>query len=205
MIAYQDVKDPCYEGLDLIPGSELKIVDEDKQLLPVGQVGEICVRSPVTNSFRGYLENPQATAKTISPTGWIHTSDMGFIDDRGKLIISGRCADMIKRASQKIFPVEIETVLLKYPDVKDVVVVGVPDDRLFEEICACVIPKQSSTLETDAKAFEDWMARQWAPSQTGLELKPKYLLLMKEYPKTDTGKTDRKSIKATAMGKLQLR
>ena len=204
-IAYQDVEDPCYEGMDLTPGNELKIVDEDKRLLPVGQVGEICIRSPVTKSFLGYLENPQATAKTISPTGWVHTGDMGYIDDRGKLIISGRRADMIKRATTKISPVGIERVLLKYPDVEDVIVVGVPDDRLFEELCACVIPKENSTLELDSKVFEDWMARQWTPSETGLEKKPRYLLFMKEFPKNNTGKTDRKTIKDTAMRKLQLR
>jgi fatty-acyl-CoA synthase len=182
----------------------LKIVSEDYKLAPIGDVGEICIRSPITNSFLGYLENDEATMKAISRTGWVHTSDMGFIDHRGKLTILGRGADMIKRATVLISPVEVENVLIKHPDVKDVLVVGVPDGRLYEELCACVIPKENSILESSVKAFKDWMSRQLTPDEQGLSMNPKYLLMMKEFPKTNTGKSDRKATKTTAAQELEL-
>ncbi|KAK3746023.1 hypothetical protein QZH41_003246 [Actinostola sp. cb2023] len=130
------------EGFELMCLSELNIVDENTQVLSVGQVGEICVRSP--KAFLKYLSNPDATRNTISRTGWVHTGDFGQMNSRGRITITGRKDDMIKRATVKIFPVEVEKVLTKYDDVKDASVVGVPDVRLYEELCACIIPKKGS-------------------------------------------------------------
>ena len=129
---------------------------------------------------------------------------MGILDDKGKLRLSGRRSDMIKRATVKIFPAEIEKVLVRHPDVKDTVVVGVPDARLYEELCACVIPKKGSTLESSVAAFEEWMDHQWTPDEQGLTLKPKYLVIMEEFPKTKTGKSDRKVIRVAAAEKLEI-
>ncbi|KAK3735617.1 hypothetical protein QZH41_007394 [Actinostola sp. cb2023] len=118
------------EGLELVCLNELKIEDENIQVLPVGQVGEICVRSPI--AFVEYLSNPDATGKTISRTGWVHTGDLGKINSRGRLTITGRKDDMIKRATVKIFPSEVEKVLTKYDDVKDMPV------SLVFQMCACM-------------------------------------------------------------------
>ncbi|KAK3746026.1 hypothetical protein QZH41_003240 [Actinostola sp. cb2023] len=145
------------EGLELISLNELKIVDENIQILPVGEVGEICLRSPT--AFLEYFFNPEATRKTISRTGWVHTSDIGKMNPSGRFTITGRKDDMIKRATVKIFPAEVEKVLTKYDDVKDASVVGVPDVRLYEELCACIIPKKGSALESDMADFEKWMSQ----------------------------------------------
>ncbi|KAK3746022.1 hypothetical protein QZH41_003245 [Actinostola sp. cb2023] len=159
------------EELELMCLSELKIVDENIQVLPVGQVGEICLRSPT--AFLEYLLNPDATSKTISRTGWVHTGDLGKMNSRGRITITGRKDDMIKRATVKIFPVEVEKVLTKYDNVKDASVVGVPDVRLYEELCACIIPKKGSALESDMADFEKWMSQTFTPDEQGLTLKPK--------------------------------
>ncbi|KAK3746027.1 hypothetical protein QZH41_003241 [Actinostola sp. cb2023] len=188
------------EGLELVCLNELKIVDENIQVLPVGQVGEICVRSP--SDFVEYLFNPDATSKTISRTGWVHTGDLGKINSRGRITITGRKDDMIKRATVKIFPAEVEKVLTKYDDVKDASVVGVPDVRLYEELCACIIPKKGSALESDMSEFEKWMSQTFTPDEQGLTLKPKYVLLVDDFPKTKTGKLDRRALKITAAKKL---
>ncbi|KAK3730892.1 hypothetical protein QZH41_002989 [Actinostola sp. cb2023] len=158
------------EGLELLSLNELKIVDENIQVLPVGQVGQICLRSP--KAFKEYLFNPDATSKTISRTGWLHTGDFGKVNSRGRLMITGRKDDMIKRAAVKIFPAEVEKVLTKYDDVKDASVVGIPDVRLYEELCACIIPKKGSALESDMADFEKWMSQTFTPDEQGLTLKP---------------------------------
>ncbi|KAK3735623.1 hypothetical protein QZH41_007399 [Actinostola sp. cb2023] len=164
------------EGLELMCLNELKIVDENIQVLPVGQVGEICVRSPAT--FLEYLFNADATSKTISRTGWVHTGDLGKINSRGRLTITGRKDDMIKRATVKIFPAEVEKVLTKYDDVKDACVVGVPDVRLYEELCVCIIPKKGSALESDMADFEKWMSQTFTPDEQGLTLKPNFKMAL---------------------------
>ncbi|KAK3714769.1 hypothetical protein QZH41_007489 [Actinostola sp. cb2023] len=188
------------EGLELFCLNELKIVDENIQVLPVGQVGEICARSPTT--FLEYLFNPDATSKTISRTGWVHTGDLGKLNSRGRFTITGRKGQMIKRATVKIFPAEVEKVLTKYDDVKDASVVGIPDVRLYEELCACIIPKKGSAIESDMADFEKWMSQTFIPDEQGLTLKPKYVLLVDDFPKTKTGKVDRKALKITAAKKL---
>ncbi|KAK3746024.1 hypothetical protein QZH41_003247 [Actinostola sp. cb2023] len=188
------------EGFDLNSLNELKIVDENIQVLPVGQMGEICLRS--RSVFLEYLFNPDATSKTISRTGWVHTGDLGKMNSRGRFTITGRKGDMIKRATVKIFPAEVEKVLTKYDDVKDACVVGVPDVRLYEELCACIIPKKGSALESDMADFEKWMSQTFTPDEQGLTLKPKYVLLVDDFPKTKTGKLDRKALKITAAKKL---
>ncbi|KAK3746028.1 hypothetical protein QZH41_003243 [Actinostola sp. cb2023] len=188
------------EGLELISLIELKIVDENIQILPVGEVGEICLRSPT--AFLEYFFNPEATRKTISRTGWVHTSDIGKMNSSGRFTITGRKDDMIKKATVKIFPAEVEQVLTKYDDVKDASVVGVPDVRLYEELCACIIPKKGSALESDMTDFEKWMSQIFTPDEQGLTLKPKYVLLVDDFPKRKTGKLDRKALKITAAKKL---
>ena len=187
-------------GLDLLPSNELKLIDEEAKVVLHGEIGEICIRSSLM--FSEYLENAEATSQAISSTGWVHTGDLGFLNQKGKLKVCGRKSDMIKRATVKIIPAQIEKVLLQHPDVKDAVLIGVPDVRLYEELCACVIPKKGSALESSVAGFEEWMSSQWTPDEQGLTLKPKYTLLMEEFPRTKTGKPDRKAIKVKAARKL---
>jgi fatty-acyl-CoA synthase len=195
-----DIGEDGDAGLQLLPNNELKIVDNNNCLVLIGDVGEICVRS--TPSFLGYFEDPEATSQAISPTGWFRTGDLGYINRSGKLMISGRTFDIIKRAVDKIAPAAVEKVLIEYPGVKDVVVVGVPDVRLGEELCACVVAKNRNILESSRTEFEEWMTQQWSVDQQGLSLKPKYVLVVEEFPQTNTGKTDRKALRVDAARKL---
>lgn len=199
---FDDKSADAYDSMNVFPSTELKIVNDKKDVVAVGQKGEICVRSRV--SFCGYLEDPKAEMRDIDTHGWIHTDDAGYIDDQGGLHVCGRMHEVITRAIDKIYPVEVERVLSLYPDIKAVAVVGVPDDRLYEEICACVIPKLGSELGSSITEFDQWASSQWEADDLGLTRKQRYTLVFKEFPATKTGKIDRKTLKALAVEKLGL-
>ena len=126
-----------------MPQTEISIrsVDGENRLLPVGEVGEICVRGYCV--MIGYHENPSATAETIDADGWLHTGDLGTLDRRGYLRITGRVKEMIIRGGENLFPAEIENALLEHPDVAEVAVVGLPDDK-WGEIVACFVRLEPS-------------------------------------------------------------
>ncbi|XP_020913431.1 acyl-CoA synthetase family member 2, mitochondrial [Exaiptasia diaphana] len=191
--------------LSLSSGSEIKVVDTKEKIVPRGMSGEICVRNSTV--FLEYLDNPEATKQNKSPTGWFHTGDIGIMYDDGKIEVLGREKEIIKGAYDKVFPAEIEKVLLKHPSVADVCVVGVPDHRLHEEICACVVLKETEEQSCDEKIkkeLQDWCKEQWPPGPDGMSLTPKYFLAMKSFPFTATGKVFRREIKAEAIKCLSL-
>ena len=134
------------ESLDIIcnttglpmPQTEVSIrsVDGESRVLPVGEVGEICVRGYCV--MIGYHDNPKATADAIDADSWLHTGDLGTLDRQGYLRITGRVKEMIIRGGENLFPAEIENTLLEHPDVAEVAVVGLPDDK-WGEIVACFV------------------------------------------------------------------
>jgi len=109
---------------------------DDNSVLPVDHVGEICVRGYL--NMLGYHANPQATAETVDSEGWLHTGDLGAIDARGYVRITGRVKEMIIRGGENMFPAEIENVLLTHADVAEVAIVGLPDAK-WGEIVACFV------------------------------------------------------------------
>lgn len=113
------------------PGFEVKIIDGAGELLPVGQVGEVCLRTPA--AMIEYWGLPEATAATLVD-GWIHTGDAGSLDEEGYLFIRDRIKDMIIVAGEKIYPTEIENALVRHPAVAEAAVVGVPDERFGEAV-----------------------------------------------------------------------
>jgi fatty-acyl-CoA synthase len=118
-----------------LPCTEMSIrAIDSNQVVPVGQVGEICTRGYC--NMIGYNDNPEATAKTIDAQGWLHTGDLGTMDSRGFFKVTGRVKDMIIRGGENLFPAEIENVLLEHPAVAEVAVVGVPDEK-WGEIAIC--------------------------------------------------------------------
>ncbi len=118
-----------------LPCTEMSIrAIDSNQVVPIGQVGEICTRGYC--NMIGYNDNPEATAKTIDAQGWLHTGDLGTMDSRGFLKVTGRVKDMIIRGGENLFPAEIENVLLEHPAVAEVAVVGVPDEK-WGEIAVC--------------------------------------------------------------------
>ena len=130
-----------------IPGCEVKIVDGDGNIVPRNEDGEVLVRSRMT--FQGYLKNVEATKSVFTNDSWLRTGDTGLISDDGRLRISGRVGEMISRGTRKIMPVAIEQVILTKKNIAKVVVVGVPDQRLYEEVCVCFVSGTDMELTPD--------------------------------------------------------
>lgn len=118
------------------PGMEILIVDEDDKPVATGEVGEICLKSG--SIMKGYWNNPEATDETIV-NDWFHTGDAGFLDDEGYLYIHDRVKDMIVSGGENIYPAEVENGLFSHPDIADVAVVGVPDEKWGEAVKAIVV------------------------------------------------------------------
>jgi cyclohexanecarboxylate-CoA ligase len=123
----------------VIPSMELKITDDDRLELPVGQDGRLLVRGP--NNFLGYFERPELTAAAMDEDGWFDTGDVARIDKKGYIRITGRTKELIIRGGENIPVVEVEAALYQHPKVHEVSVIGVPDERLGERACAVVIPE----------------------------------------------------------------
>ncbi|UCF47904.1 MAG: AMP-binding protein [Myxococcales bacterium] len=172
-------------------GAELKIVDpkDRSRELPANEIGEICFRGPTL--FVGYYKQPELTAETRDDEGWFYTGDLGFKDDDGYLCFAGRAKEVINRGGSKVYPKEIEDLLAGHPSVGDVAVVGWPDERLGEKVCAYVIPNG------DAPTLDD--IRAWCEAQKVTKyMIPQYLIVMDEFPMTPTGKVRKASLQEDA-------
>lgn len=123
-------------------GNEMKVVDEDDNEVPNGELGEIVLRGP--NIFKGYFKNPEATEKAFA-NGWFHTGDIGYRDADGFFYIADRKSDMIIRAGENIYPREIDDVLYTHPAVAHAAVIGVPDELYGEEVAAFIVLKDGYT------------------------------------------------------------
>ncbi|MGH9213022.1 MAG: AMP-binding enzyme, partial [Acidimicrobiales bacterium] len=130
-----------------IPGVEVRIVDDDGVEQKPGDAGEIVVRG--YNVMPGYFEDPTQTAETVDGDGWLHTGDIGWMDERGYIKITDRKKDMYIVGGFNAYPAEIENLLLAHPDLGQVAVVGTPDQRLGEVGLAFVIPKPGHTVDPD--------------------------------------------------------
>ena len=134
------------------PGTELKVVDGELQEVPTGTVGEILIRSP--QNMVGYWNQPDATAATILPDGFLRTGDAGYLDEDGYLYIHDRVKDMIISGGENVYPAEVENRLMAHPDVADCAVIGVPDDKWGETPKALVVRTPDATLtEAELIAF----------------------------------------------------
>ncbi len=161
-----------------MPDQEVEIMDEDNRILPYGEKGEICIKGDAV--MIGYLNKPEATAETIKD-GWLHTGDMGYMDETGYVYISGRKKEMINRGGENIYPREIEIPLEKHPKIADVAVIGKPDPALGERVQACVIlaEKDSMTSEEVVEYLRDKIAKYKLPE---------FVEFMDEFPRNPTGK-----------------
>jgi non-ribosomal peptide synthetase component E (peptide arylation enzyme) len=166
-----------------LPGVELRIVDEWRRDLPSGEVGEIAFRGPTL--FAGYHRRDDLTAATRDAEGWFYTGDLGSVDDDGYLTVAGRRKEMINRGGTKIFPIEIENLLDAHPDVEDVAVVGMPDFRLGERVCAYVVPRAGSEVTLDGLAA--FLEQQ----HVSRSLVPEHLVVVEQLPMTPTGKVQK--------------
>jgi fatty-acyl-CoA synthase len=163
-----------------LPHQEVKVVDhETGRTVPVGTVGEICFRG--YHVMRGYYGNDKATAETIDHAAWLHSGDLGTMDEDGYVRITGRLKDMIIRGGENIYPAEIEAYLFTHPKIAQVAVFGVPDERMGEEVAAWVqLHAGESMTEEELLAFcRDGMAHFKVP---------RYIRFVEEFPMTVTGK-----------------
>lgn len=174
------LEDLCETVGQALPQTELSIRDPaTNAVVPIGVVGEICARS--YGVMLEYNDNPEATAATIDGQGWLHTGDLGTMDARGYLKITGRVKEMIIRGGENLFPAEIENTLLEHPDVAEVAVVGAPDDRWGEIVICFVRLAAGATL--DRQALVAHCRERISPQKT-----PAHWFEVSEWPLTGSGK-----------------
>ena len=167
-------------------GIEVRILGEDDRELPRREVGEICVRGPTV--MKGYWERPEATAESLR-SGWLHTGDVGYMDEHGYVYILDRTKDMIISGGSNIYPREIEEVLLQHPAISEVCVIGVPDELWGEAVMAVVVPKQEAQVTP-----EEIIA--FAGERMASYKKPKSVDFVTELPKSAYGKILKRELRA---------
>jgi len=162
------------------PGVEAAILDPaTRRPLPPGTEGEVCCRG--YNVMKGYYKMPEQTAAVMDPDGWLHTGDLGTCDENGYYRITGRIKDIIIRGGENISPREIEDLLLPLPEIRDVQVVGAPDEKYGEIPVAFVILN-------DGRALAEEDIRDHVRQHLAAYKVPKYVFFVDEYPLTASGK-----------------
>jgi len=178
------------------PHVEVKIVDPETGLaVPRGVTGEMCTRG--YSVMLGYWDNPEQTAAVIDQARWMHTGDLAVMDEAGYLNIVGRIKDMIIRGGENVYPREIEEFLYRHPAIEDVQVIGVPDLRFGEEICAWVKLRPGEALSEDE-------LREYCQGQIAHYKIPRYLRITGQFPMTVTGKVQKFRMRETSITELGL-
>ena len=169
------------------PHLEIKIIDPDSgQTVPRGATGELCTKG--YSVMQGYWGDDARTREAIDAEGFMHTGDLATMDDEGYVNIVGRIKDMVIRGGENIYPREIEEFLYRMPQVQDVQVVGVPDQKYGEELCAWVIVKPGQSLDEDA-------VRAFCKGQIAHYKVPRYIRFVTSFPMTVTGKIQKFKIR----------
>ena len=162
-----------------VPHTELRIVGSDGRIAPRGEVGEVCVRSPLT--MLGYWDMPEATSEVFDDEGFLHTGDLGSIDDHGVVRIHGRAREVIIRGGENVYPFEVEDVLLRHPAVSAAAVIAAPSERWGEEVAAVV-----QLTKPDAATPDELMAH---AAKTLAHFKvPRHWRFVDAFPMTASGK-----------------
>lgn len=188
--AHDDIRKRCETVGCAMPGVEVSIRDPETRLpIPNGIPGEVCCRGYIV--MKGYYNMPEATSQAIDEEGWLHSGDLGTMDDEGYIAITGRHKDMIIRGGENIYPKEIEEFIYGMEGVRDVQVVGVPSEKYGEEVCAFVSLKEgfSHTAEDVIDFCRGKIARYKIP---------KYVAFVDGYPMTASGKIQKFKLRETA-------
>lgn len=163
-----------------LPHVEVSIRDpQTNEVTPINQQGEICTRGYLI--MTGYNDNPEATAAAIDDEGWLHTGDLGRMDERGYVKITGRVKEMIIRGGENLFPAEIENAMLEHDEIAEVAVVGVPDEKWGEQV-ACFI-RMSGSARPDAVTLKAFIRERLSPQKT-----PAFWIYVDDWPLTGSGK-----------------
>ena len=178
------------------PHVEVQVVDPDTgEVVPRGTTGEFCTRG--YSVMLGYWDEPEKTAEAVDADGWMHTGDLAVMDEAGYLNIVGRIKDLVIRGGENVYPREVEEFLYSHPAVEDVQVVGVPDPRYGEELCAWVRLKEGASLTEEE-------LRAYCQGRLAHYKVPRYLLVTDEFPMTVTGKVQKFKMRDASIERLGL-
>jgi fatty-acyl-CoA synthase len=177
------------------PHIEVKIVDREGRIVPPGTPGELCTRG--YSVMRGYWDDPERTSEAIDAAGWMHTGDLATVDDEGYCNIVGRIKDMVIRGGENVYPREIEEFLYRHPAIQDVQVIGVPDPKYGEELCAWIKVKPGQALNAEA-------VRAFCQGQIAHYKIPRYVKFVDGFPMTVTGKIQKYIMRQQMIAELQL-
>jgi fatty-acyl-CoA synthase len=178
------------------PHVEAKVINPDNgRILPRGEPGELCTRGYLV--MLGYWNNEEATAEAVDWAGWMHTGDLATVDADGYANIVGRIKDMVIRGGENIYPREVEEFLYQHPAVSDVQVVGVPDPKYGEELCAWVRLKEGHSVDGNE-------LREWCKGKIATFKIPRYWRFVDAFPMTVTGKIQKFKMRETSVTELRL-
>ena len=178
------------------PHVEVKVIDpETGRVLPRGTPGELCTRG--YSVMLGYWDEPEKTAEAIDAARWMHTGDLAVMDEGGYLNIVGRIKDMVIRGGENIYPREVEEFLYAHPAIEDVQVVGVPDLKYGEELCAWIRLRPGQDLSPE-------QVREYCQGKIAHYKVPRYIRFTAEFPMTVTGKVQKFKMRETSIGELGL-
>lgn len=183
-----------------LPGVEVRILNaETNEEVERGQIGEVCCRG--YNIMKGYYNNPEATEAVIDSNGFLHSGDLGIMDENGYLRITGRIKEMIIRGGENIYPREIENFLYQMEEIKTIEIVGIPSPRYGEQVAAFINTKEDKVL-TEA------MVTTFCRGQIAHYKIPKYIFFVDEFPMTASGKIQKyllKDVAAKILGEMNLK
>jgi fatty-acyl-CoA synthase len=179
----------------VLPHTEIKIIDEQGRVVPRGTPGELLTRGYCV--MPGYWGDDEKTAETIDASNWLHSGDIAVLDDSGYCQIVGRLKDMLIRGGENIFPREIEEYLFQHPKVEEAEVIGVPDEKYGEEICAWIRLREGEVASEDE-------IRQFCSEKIAHYKIPRYILFVDEFPMTITGKVQKFKMREQTIAMLGL-
>lgn len=180
-----------------LPNVSVKILNPDTNLeQPYGTIGEVCCKG--YNIMKGYYNNPEATASVIDSNGWLHSGDLGVMDENGYVKITGRIKEMIIRGGENVYPREIENFLYRMPEIQAIEVVGIPSPKYGEQVAAFVKIKDGESLTEES-------IRTFCRGEIAHYKIPKYIFFVEEFPMTASGKIQKYKLKDVAAQMMQER
>jgi fatty-acyl-CoA synthase len=180
----------------VLPHIEIKIVDGEGKTVPRGETGEFCTRG--YSVMKGYWNDEAKTREAIDSGGWMHTGDLATMDEAGYVNIVGRLKDMVIRGGENVYPREIEEFLYRHPKVQDVQVIGVPDTRYGEEVCAWIKLREGQSATPEE-------IREFCKGEIAHYKIPRYVEFVAEFPMTITGKVQKFVMREQTIEKLGLK
>ena len=179
----------------VLPHIEIKIVDAEGKAVPRGETGEFCTRG--YSVMKGYWNDEEKTREAIDDGGWMHTGDLAVMDEQGYVNIVGRLKDLVIRGGENVYPREIEEFLYRHPKVQDVQVIGVPDQKYGEEVCAWIKLRDGQTATAEE-------IREFCKGQIAHYKIPRYVKFVDSFPMTVTGKIQKFEMRKATIAELGL-